>query len=121
MSSPPKIAVVDDDDAVLASIDSLIRSWGFDVSVFSSAEEFLNSIDFAKADCLITDIQMPNMSGLDLHERLMAQGIHIPTIFITAYPTESLRKRSMTGSALCFLPKPFHVETLFDCLASALV
>lgn len=115
------IAVVDDDNAVRASIDSLVRSLGFRVAVFASAEEFLGSIDVRKADCLITDVQMPQMSGVELHEHLTAQGIHIPTIFITAFPEETVRKRAMTGSAVCFLAKPFQAQTLIDCLESTLL
>jgi len=115
------IAVVDDDNAVRASIDSLVRSLGFRVAVFASAEEFLASTDVRKADCLITDVQMPQMSGVELHEHLTAQGIHIPTIFITAFPEETVRKRAMTGSAVCFLAKPFQAQTLIDCLESTLL
>lgn len=115
------IAVVDDDNAVRASIDSLVRSLGFRVAVFASAEEFLGSIDVRKADCLITDVQMPQMSGVELHEHLTAQGIHIPTIFITAFAEETVRKRAMTGSAVCFLAKPFQAQTLIDCLESTLL
>lgn len=115
------IAVVDDDNAVRASIDSLVRSLGFRVAVFASAEEFLGSTDVRKADCLITDVQMPQMSGVELHEHLTAQGIHIPTIFITAFPEETVRKRAMTGSAVCFLAKPFQAQTLIDCLESTLL
>lgn len=112
------IAVVDDDNAVRASIDSLVRSLGFLVCVFPSAEDFLASVDVDNADCLITDVQMPTMSGVELHEQLTAKGIQIPTIFITAFPEESVRKRAMTGSAICFLSKPFQAQTLIDCLES---
>ncbi|MFJ3483478.1 response regulator transcription factor [Pseudomonas sp. NPDC090202] len=121
MSSPPMIAVVDDDNAVRASIDSLVRSLGFPVRAFASAEDFLGSADFADAACLITDVQMPNMSGVELHEHLSRQGVHIPTIFITAFPEEAVRKRAMTGSAVCFLAKPFQAQTLIDCLESTLI
>lgn len=114
------IAVVDDDNAVRASIDSLVRSLGFLVNVFSSAEDFLRSDYVRNADCLITDVQMPKMSGVELHEHLTTQGIHIPTIFITAFPEETVRKRAMTGAAVCFLAKPFQVQTLIDCLESTL-
>ncbi|MFK3799651.1 response regulator transcription factor [Pseudomonas sp. NPDC088444] len=120
MSSSPLIAVVDDDNAVRASIDSLVRSLGFLVCIFSSAEAFLASPDMSRTDCLITDVQMPNMSGVELHEHLTAQGIHIPTIFITAFPEETVRKRAMTGSAICFLAKPFQAQALIDCLESTL-
>jgi FixJ family two-component response regulator len=114
------VAVVDDDTAVRASIDSLIRSLGFLACVFSSAEEFLGSADVGNADCLITDVQMPSMSGVELHEHLTSQGIVIPTIFITAFAEETVRKRAMVGSAVGFLAKPFQVQALIDCLESTL-
>lgn len=114
------IAVVDDDNAVRASLDSLIRSLGFLVCLFSSAEDFLTSGDLASTDCLITDVQMPHMSGVELHEHLGTQGIQIPTIFITAFPEESVRQRAMTGSAVGFLAKPFQAQALIDCLESTL-
>jgi FixJ family two-component response regulator len=116
----PLIAVVDDDTAVRASIDSLIRSLGFIACLFGSAEEFLLSEDRDHADCLITDVQMPNMSGVELHEHLTAQGYQIPTIFITAFPEDAIRKRAMTGSAVCFLGKPFQGQALIDCIESTL-
>jgi FixJ family two-component response regulator len=114
------IAVVDDDHAVRASIDSLIRSLGFKVALFASAEEFLGAADRANTACLITDVQMPKMSGVELHERLTEQGLNIPTIFITAFAEEAVRKRAMTGSAVGFLAKPFQGQTLIDCLEAAL-
>jgi FixJ family two-component response regulator len=115
-----KIAVVDDDSAVRASIDSLIRSLGFTTVSFGSAEEFLESPDRDATACLITDVQMPTMSGIELHERLMEQGIRIPTIFITAFAQDTVRNRAMTGSAVGFLTKPFPGKTLIDCLEAAL-
>jgi FixJ family two-component response regulator len=114
------VAVVDDDAAVLASLDSLVRSLGFSVAVFSSAEAFLSAADMSNIGCLITDVQMPKMSGVELHEWLMAQNMRIPTIFITAFPEETVRKRAMVGSAVCFLSKPFQVSLLIDCLNRAL-
>lgn len=116
----PLIAVVDDDTAVRASIDSLVRSLGFIACLFASAEEFLCSEDRNHADCLITDVQMPSMSGVELHEQLTAQGYRIPTIFITAFPENAIRKRAMTGSAVCFLGKPFQGQVLIDCIESTL-
>ena len=121
MSKIPVIAVVDDDTAVRAGIDSLIRSLGFMVCLFASAEEFLDSDCLGKADCLITDVQMPQMSGLQLHEHLTAQGMQIPTIFITAFPEESIRRRAMTGSAVGFLAKPFVAQVLIDCIESTFI
>lgn len=120
MSKIPVIAVVDDDTAVRTGIDSLIRSLGFMVCLFGSAEEFLDSECLGKADCLITDVQMPQMSGVQLHEHLTALGMRIPTIFITAFPEERIRRRAMTGSAVGFLAKPFVAQVLIDCVESTL-
>jgi FixJ family two-component response regulator len=120
LPKPLLIAVVDDDTAVRASIDSLIRSLGFIACLFASAEEFLLSDERNRADCLITDVQMPNMSGVELHEQLTAEGFKIPTIFITAFAEDAIRKRAMTGSAVCFLSKPFRGQVLIDCIESAL-
>ncbi len=120
MSKVPVIAVVDDDMAVRTGIDSLIRSLGLMVYLFASAEEFLDSDCLLKADCLITDVQMTQMSGLQLHEHLMARGMLIPTIFITAFAEDSIRRRAMTGSAVGLLAKPFVAQVLIDCIESTL-
>lgn len=116
MSSTPMIAVVDDDIAIRDSLDSLVRAQGFLVAVYSSAQDFLTAADFSKTDFLITDVQMPEMGGIELHEHMMALGIHIPTIFMTAFPSDSIRKLAMTGAAICFLGKPFTAQALIDCL-----
>jgi FixJ family two-component response regulator len=118
LAKSPVIAVVDDDTAVRTGIDSLVRSLGFVVCLFASAEEFLRSTCLNEADCLITDVQMPHMSGVELHEHLTTQGFRIPTIFITAFPEESVRKRAMTGSAVGFLSKPFNAKVLIECIES---
>lgn len=114
------IAVVDDDTAVRTGIDSLIRSLGWRSCLFASAMAFLDSDCLHQVDCLITDVQMPGMSGLQLHEQLTARGLAIPTLFITAFPEDSIRRRAMTGSAVGFLAKPFSAQALIDCLESAL-
>jgi FixJ family two-component response regulator len=116
----PVIAVVDDDTAVRTGIDSLIRSLGWRACLFASAMAFLDSDCLHQVDCLITDVQMPGMSGLQLHEQLTAKGMAIPTLFITAFPEDSIRRRAMTGSAVGFLAKPFSAQALIDCLESAL-
>lgn len=120
LAKSPVIAVVDDDTAVRTGIDSLVRSLGFVACLFASAEEFLISSCLKNTDCLITDVQMPGMSGVELHEHLSNQGMHIPTIFITAFPEEAVRKRAMTGSAVGFLSKPFNAQVLIDCIESTL-
>jgi FixJ family two-component response regulator len=105
---------------VRTGIDSLIRSLGWRSCLFASAMAFLDSDCLHQVDCLITDVQMPGMSGLQLHEQLTARGLAIPTLFITAFPEDSIRRRAMTGSAVGFLAKPFSAQALIDCLESAL-
>ena len=114
------IAIVDDDDVVRGAMKSLMRSLGYDASTFGSAEEFLNSEQISRTSCLITDLQMPGLSGLDLQDRLLAQGHHIPIIFLTAYPEENVRIRAMKAGAVGFLSKPCNDDHLLGCIKKAL-
>jgi len=114
------ISIVDDDRAVRAATRGLVRSLGYDVSTFASAEEFLTSERLHDTSCLITDLHMPGLSGIDLQDRLIAQGHHLPIVFITAFPEESLRTRALEAGAICFLSKPYSDDRLIDCLDRAL-
>ena len=98
----------------------LVRSLGFTAHGFASARAFLNSAGWTKASCLISDIQMPEMSGIELHDVLREQGHNIPIIFITAFPDEKARARAVIRDAICFLSKPFDGESLLHCLKLAL-
>nr|WP_258608469.1 response regulator [Mesorhizobium sp. AR10] len=98
----------------------LVRLHGFLVHAFASAEEFLESPYVGDTGCVITDIRMPGMSGVDLQAHLIAQGIRVPVIFISAFPEESSRKRALEAGAVCFLTKPFDGKALIDCLSGAL-
>src|SRR5215203_2580595 len=100
------IAIVDDDDAVREATKTLVRSLGYNASTFGSAEEFLNSKQFSNTSCLITDLQMPGLSGLDLQDRLIAKGHRIPIVFLTGDSDESLRARALKAGAIAFLSKP---------------
>jgi FixJ family two-component response regulator len=113
------IAIVDDDEAVREAMKSLVRSLGYHASTFGSAEEFLTS-QFSNTSCIITDLQMPGLSGLDLQDLLIAEGHRIPIIFITAYSDENVRIRAMKAGALAFLIKPFNHNDLVDHLEKAL-
>ena len=117
----PLAAVVDDDISVRESLQSLIRSAGLEVRVFASAEEFLNSVHPRKADCLILDVRLPGMSGIDLHRQLMARSCKVPAIFITAHGYDE-RTRSQTYSdwTVSCLTKPFSEDELFDAVQTAL-
>jgi FixJ family two-component response regulator len=93
---------------------------GFAADAFASAEEFLRSSRVSDTACLITDVKMPGMSGVDLQCHLIAQGKRVPTIFITAFPEESSRSKALAAGAVCFLTKPFDGKTLIGCLHDAL-
>ena len=93
---------------------------GFSAEAFSSGQEFLRWANLYHTDCLITDMHMPNMSGLDLHQSLAALGVAIPTIMITAYPSETVRDRALEAGFLCYLTKPFDEDDLLACIRSAL-
>jgi FixJ family two-component response regulator len=114
----PLISIVDDDDKVRAATESLVRSLGFKTHTFASAESFLQSTSPRETRCLILDVQMPNMSGIELQGRLSELGFEIPIIFITAYPDEAVRQRAMEAGAVAFLLKPFDVygQRFIDCI-----
>jgi FixJ family two-component response regulator len=114
------ISIIDDDASVRAATDNLLRSLGYTVYTFASAEEFLRSAHFNETSCVIADVKMPAMSGVDLQERLLTQGHSVPFIFITAFPEEALRARARNAGAICFLTKPFDRPTLIRCLDTAL-
>jgi FixJ family two-component response regulator len=114
------IAIVDDDDAVRRAIMSLVRSLGYDVSAFSSAEAFLESEQIKDTSCLVTDLQMPGLSGIDLQDRLIADGYRIEVIFLTGYPDENVRTRAIKAGAVAFLTKPCDGNHLLGCLENAL-
>jgi FixJ family two-component response regulator len=120
VSRLPVISIVDDDASVRAATDNLLRSLGYTVHTFASAEEFLQSAQFNDASCVIADVQMPGMSGVDLQARLLTQGHRVPFIFITAFPEETIRARALKAGAICFLTKPFDRLTLIKCLDTAL-
>ena len=114
------IAIVDDDKAVREATKSLVRSLGYSASTFASADEFLKSEQVSNTSCLITDVHMPGLSGLDLQDRLIARGHRIPIIFITGYPDDSVRARAMKAGAVAFLSKPYNHDHLLGYLDKAL-
>jgi FixJ family two-component response regulator len=114
------ISIIDDDEEMREATKGLLRSLGYQAAAFSSAEEFLQSDSLDNTDCLIADVQMPGLSGIDLQGRLIARGVQMPTIFITAFPEEGIRTRAMKAGAVGYLSKPFSEESLLRCLDSAL-
>jgi FixJ family two-component response regulator len=120
VAKTPLISVVDDDDSVRESLRGLLRSVRFVVEVFASAEEFLGSDRARATACLILDMRMPGMSGLELQRRLMASHPEVPIIFITAHGDEELRSRALSGGAVDYLLKPFSEEALLTAVQTAL-
>ncbi len=117
----PLVAVVDDDISVRESLEGLIRSVGLEVRLSASAEEFLRSSDPRKADCLILDVRLPGMSGIELHRHLMAQQCKVPVIFITAHASDN-RARSEAASdwTVAYLTKPFSEDEFLEAVSAAL-
>jgi FixJ family two-component response regulator len=120
MSEVPLISIVDDDALARDGIGTLVESFGYNVITFTSAEHFLQSDVIAETTCLITDLQMPGLSGLQLQEALKSQGCQTPVILITGYPNEQQRKRGLDNGAIGFLSKPFDEESLIKCLTAAI-
>jgi len=120
LGAPMTISIIDDDQVVREATGDLVQSLGYEVATFESAERFLESGRLAETSCLITDLQMPGLSGLDLQSRLIAEGQRIPVIFITAFPEERFRRRAMNAGAVGFLSKPFDEESLIRYLETAL-
>lgn len=116
----PTISIVDDDESMRCAVKSLVTSLGFAACTFASAEEFLHSPRLDDTDCLITDLQMPGLSGIELQKSLLAQDRHIPIIFMTAFPEERMRTRAMEAGALGFLSKPFETQTLITLIDKAI-
>ncbi|HWE19865.1 MAG TPA: response regulator [Hyphomicrobiaceae bacterium] len=114
------ISIVDDDESVREATKGLVRSLGYAAATFSSAEEFLTSDRVHATSCLIADVQMPGLSGIDLQHRLAAEGLRLPVIFVTAFPDERTRRRAIDAGAVDYLSKPFSDEQLVSCLNTAL-
>ncbi|CAH1658787.1 Response regulator receiver domain-containing protein [Hyphomicrobiales bacterium] len=120
MRQSAMISIIDDDESVRTATASLVRSLGLATSLFASAEDFLNSEQLTCSDCVITDVQMPGMSGMELQVRLKASGNPVPVIVITAFPEERLRHQAMSAGAIGFLSKPFDGGEMVACLDRAL-
>jgi FixJ family two-component response regulator len=116
----PTIAVIDDDESVRRALRRLLRSTGLAVVTFATAEAFLEDGSQPPPDCLVLDVRLPGLSGLELQQRLAAAGRHIPIVFITAHEDEQTRRQALAAGALEFLAKPFHEEVLLDALTVAL-
>ena len=120
MSKLPLIAVVDDDAAIREAVESLLRSVGFRTAVFASAEDLLQDGQLQATACLIVDVRMPRMSGLELQRQLARADCPMPIIFITAHSDEATRARALRAGAVAFLDKPFSDEVLLRAVHAAL-
>jgi|SRR5215813_9508344 len=118
--SKPVISIVDDDELAREGTMDLVKAMGFVAKAFGRAQDFLESDQRHGTSCLIADMRMPGMSGLELHDRLVGSGTTIPTILITAFPDERDRRRAHQAGVVCYLAKPFHDEELLRCVRSAL-
>ena len=115
----PVICIVDDDSWARSGLEQLLLSLGYKTRAFASAELFLNSGAVHHATCLITDLHMPGLSGLELQQTLQREGHRVPIIFVSAYLNETHRARAFEEGALCFLTKPYDQQSLLDCLTLA--
>lgn len=120
MPTKPVISIVDDDQSVRESTMDLIETTGLLAETFDSAEDFLKSSSLHSTSCLITDVQMPGMTGLELCRHLAESGNGIPTILITAYPDDKDRARATQAGVICYLVKPFNGDDLLACVCAAL-
>lgn len=120
MESRPLVAIVDDDEAAREAVAALVRSLGFMAAEFPSAAAFLQSSRRAQTACLIVDMRMPGMTGLELHQHLLNGGTPVPTIIMTAHAVEGVRSSALDAGVCCYLPKPLEPWELLACIRSAL-
>ena len=116
----PLVAVVDDDESIRNTTKDLLESAGFSAAVFADAASLLKSRRLREISCLITDMRMPKMTGLDLHQHLVASNRAIPTILMTAYPDERTEAQAIRGNVVAYLIKPFAADELLACVRRAL-
>ncbi len=116
----PLISIVDDDESVREATKTLVRSLGYKAETFGSAEEFLESTQIVATACLITDVQMPGLSGVELQDRLISDGHDLPTIFVTAFPDTKSERRALQSGAIAYLRKPFKEDHLVEHIDTAL-
>jgi FixJ family two-component response regulator len=120
LNNPPLISIVDDDSVMRGAVESLVMAHGFQARTFESAEAFLQSEQLTETSYLICDVQMPNISGVELQQRLADHGLRIPMILITAYPDDAVHRRVLSAGAVCYLQKPLDQQSLMQCIGDAL-
>jgi FixJ family two-component response regulator len=120
LQNRPRIAVVDDDQSVREALENLISSVGYEVDLFESAKGFLDSAEINNTACLVLDLRMPEMSGLELQQTLRDDGHNIPIIIVTAHGEDTARTEALAAGAVAFLNKPFQEEALLGAINSAI-
>jgi FixJ family two-component response regulator len=113
------ISIIDDDECAREATAGIIRSLGYALATYASAEYFLGSDHANKTSCLITDVHLPGLSGVELYQRLRGDGFAAPTIFVTGHPDEATRTQALAAGAVAFLSKPFGKQALLNCLRAA--
>jgi FixJ family two-component response regulator len=120
MAERPLVVIVDDDQSLRNATRDLLKAAGFSTATFEDAESFLGSASRASAACLVADMRMPGMTGLELYQALVASGDRIPTLIITAHPEELTQSRARDAGITCYLSKPFAPDDLLECVGEAL-
>jgi FixJ family two-component response regulator len=120
MAQRPLVVIVDDDQSLRNATRDLLKAAGFSTATFEDAESFLGSASRASAACLVADMRMPGMTGLELYQALVASGDRIPTVIITAHPEELTQSRARDAGITCYLSKPFAPDDLLECVGEAL-
>lgn len=120
MQSEQRISIVEDDESLRLALIGLMKCVGYSASGYESAEQFLENGGASASDCVITDINMPGLSGIELTERLRAEGHQMPVIMITARSEPGIEQKALASGATCFLKKPFEMDELIACLQDAL-
>jgi len=120
MLESPLVAIVDDDKSIRNATQDLLKAAGFSTATFEDAESFLGSASRVSAACLVADMRMPGMSGVELYQALVASGHSIPTVIITAHPDEITQARGRVAGLTCYLIKPFTPDELLECVSEAL-
>lgn len=120
MPGLPLISVIDDDASLRSALTGFVRSLGYEARAFASAEDFLGTFIAGAVSCVISDIQMPGMSGIDMINHLAALNVDLPVIAISGRPDPTLEQKALAAGAVCFLRKPFEADALICCLEKAL-
>ena len=116
----PHVAVIDDDESMREALESLLKSVGFRTTIFASAKEFLNAVKKDVPDCLILDVLMPEMNGLELQKKLLEENIPVPIVFISAHGETGEKAQALAGGAIDFLHKPFSEDSLLGAVGAAI-